>query len=125
MKEYSEEELKEISYENWIAHFSKLPHVPYLEVALNTISSAAADSYQVDKIQVLCSDIALAARETALEGQDIEYFDSKIQEILERKSERSGWWFLKGYLREAAAEKLRLEEEKTLGEGTDNADDKD
>nr|DAU31955.1 MAG TPA: hypothetical protein [Caudoviricetes sp.] len=33
MNEYSEEEMKEIAYENWIAHFSKLPHVPYLEVA--------------------------------------------------------------------------------------------
>lgn len=124
MNEYSEEEMKEMAYENWVAHFSKLPHVPYLEVALNAISSAAADSYQVDKIQVLCSDVALAARETALEGQDIEYFDSKIQEILERKAERPGWWFLKGHLREAAAEKLRLEEEKTLG-GVEDADDKD
>lgn len=122
MNEYSEEEMKEMAYENWIAHFSKLPHVPYLEVALNTISSAAADSYQVDRIKILCSDIALAARETALEGQNIEYLDNEIQEILERKAERPGWRFLKGYLREAAAEKLRLLEEKTLGEDTDNAD---
>lgn len=123
MNEYSEEEMKEMAYENWIAHFSKLlPHVPYLEVALNTISSAAADSYQVDRIKILCSDIAMAARETALEGQNIEYLDNEIQEILERKAERPGWWFLKGHLREAAAEKLRLLEEKTLGEDTDNAD---
>ena len=123
MNEYSEEEMKEMAYENWIAHFSKLlPHVPYLEVALNTISSAAADSYQVDRIKILCSDIAMAARETALEGKNIEYLDNEIQEILERKAERPGWWFLKGHLREAAAEKLRLLEEKTLGEDTDNAD---
>lgn len=125
MREYSEEEMEEMAYENWIAHFSKLPRVPYLEVVLNVISSAAADSYQVDRIKILCSDIALAARETALEGQNIEHLDNEIQDILERKAERPGWWFLKGHLREAAAEKLRLEQERMWGGEEDNADGKD
>lgn len=125
MNEYSEEELREMAYENWIAHFSKLPPVPYLEVALNVIVGAAADSYHVDLIQILCSDIALAAREAALKGQDIEYLDNEIQEILERKSQRPHWQFLKGYLREAADEKLRQLEEKRICGGEGNADDSD
>lgn len=122
MYEYSEEELSEMAYENWIAHFSKLPPVPYLEAALNAIVAAAeADNYPDNTIESLCNDVALAARETALEGYGIDYLDNEIREALQRKAQRPDWRFLKGHLREAAAEELRLEQERMFG-GEDDAD---
>lgn len=123
MNEYSEEELNEMAYENWLAHFSKLPPVPYLEAALDAIVAvAAADNYRDDTIELLCADIALAARETALEGYGIDYLDNQLREALERKAQRPGWSFLKSHLRDAAGDALRLEEDRMWG-GDDDADD--
>lgn len=123
MYEYSEEELNEMAYENWLAHFSKLPPVPYLEAALSAIVAAAeADCYPDNTIEVLCSEIALAARETALKGYGTDYLDNEIREFLEYKADRPGWSFLEEYVRDAAAEALRLEEDQMLG-GEDDADD--
>lgn len=124
MCEYSEEDLNEMAYESWVAHFSKLPPVPYLEAALNAIvAAAAADNYRDDTIELLCADIALAARETALEGYGIDYLDNEIREVLQRKAQRPGWAFLKEHLREAAAEELRLEEDRMWGGEEENAND--
>ena len=123
MCEYSKEELNEMAYENWLAHFSKLPPVPYLEAALSAIAAAAeADNYPDDTIAKLCADIALAARETALEGYGIDYLDNEIRETLQRKAQCPGWSFLKPHLREAAAEELRLEEDRMWGGEEENAD---
>lgn len=123
MYEYSEEELSEMAYENWLAHFSKLPPVPYLEAALDAIvAAAAADNYPDNTIESLCADIALAARETALEGYGIDYLDNEIREALEHKAKQHGWGFLHEYLQDAAGEAQRWEQERLFG-GEDDADD--
>ena len=118
------EEWAEIARENWEAHFSKLPPVPYLEAALHAIAHAAQETTRICFVEDLCEIVAFAARETAFEAHGIDYLDNELREALEHKAKQHGWEFLKGHLREAAAEELRLEQERMFG-GEDNADGAD
>lgn len=122
MEEYTIEELAAMAEEEWAEAFSKMPPVPYLEATLRAIAHAAQETTRINFVEDLCETVAFAAREAAFEARGIEYLDNMLREDLEHKSKQFGWEFLRGHLRDAAAESHRLEQER-MPLGEDNADD--